>query len=297
MKILVTGGTGFIGYHVVELLLEKGHSITILGRKNNKKLPSGVVFALADLQDYESVSEAVSKVDAVIHLAAQNGSECSSFPDELLITTNIIGSLNIFDACRYFKKTCVYGSLGNHSNQSLYAITKSTTERFALMYNKEHGTRIIITRIFNTFGERPELNLNENLISSIILAAIENKPIKMLDGSAQKYDFIYVKDVAEMLLSAIENDEINPMDLWHIGTTKCSNILDIVYLILKLTGSKSIIDSTLEKKLEGNFSGQCADPSKLIVPDYQFTAIEDGLLSTLKNLNQEQSYLNISNFR
>ena len=234
MKILVTGGTGFIGYHVVELLLEKGHSITILGRKNNKKLPSGVVFALADLQDYESVSEAVSKVDAVIHLAAQNGSECSSFPDELLITTNIIGSLNIFDACRYFKKTCVYGSLGNHSNQSLYAITKSTTERFALMYNKEHGTRIIITRIFNTFGERPELNLNENLISSIILAAIENKPIKMLDGSAQKYDFIYVKDVAEMLLSAIENDEINPMDLWHIGTTKCSNILDIVYLILKL---------------------------------------------------------------
>ena len=295
MKVLVTGGTGFIGFHVVELLLEKGHSITVLGRKNDKKLPTGVIFALADIQDYESVSEAVSKVDTVIHLAAQIDTECSDFPDESFITTNIIGSLNIFDACRYFKKTCVYASLGNPSDQSLYSITKSTVERFALMYNKEHGTRIIITKIFNTFGERYSLMSHENLISSIISSAIENKPIKVFNGGSQKLDFIYVKDVAQMLIRAIENDQMNPIDLWHIGTTKCSNILDVVYLILNLTGSKSTIDTAVEKKIDGKLSSQCADPSKLIIPDYQFTSIEAGLLSILKNFNYKQSSQSISN--
>jgi len=98
LKILVTGGNGFIGTHVVEALASAGHPSVVLGRRDVGEMPNGAVFALADIRDYESVAESVSKVDGVIHLAAMVGSERSIRMPEVFVETNVLGAINVFDA-------------------------------------------------------------------------------------------------------------------------------------------------------------------------------------------------------
>ena len=281
MKILVTGGNGFIGAHVVEALGKAGHASVVLGRRDVGEMPPGAVFALADIRDYESVAESVSKVDGVIHLAAMVGSERSIRMPEAFVETNVLGAINVFDACRFFKKPCLYASVGNVADPNLYAISKATAERLALMYNKEHGTRIIVARIFNTYGEGQRSGVVDRLVPSAVHSALQGKPIRVFGDGKQMDDFIYVKDVARIIASTVGNDRLDPLNVWHIGTGTCSRVIDVVEMILRLTGSKSEIVFLGQERPGDGARVLGADPGKFIVPDFAFTPLEVGLKSLI----------------
>jgi len=262
MKILVTGGNGFIGAHVVEALGKAGHASVVLGRRDVGEIPPGAVFALADIRDYESVAESVSKVDGVIHLAAMVGSERSIRMPEAFVETNVLGAINVFDACRFFKKPCLYASVGNVADPNLYAISKATAERLALMYNKEHGTRIIVARIFNTYGEGQRSGVVDRLVPSAVHSALQGKPIRVFGDGKQMDDFIYVKDVARIIAATVGNDTLE--------------------LVLSLTGSKSeIVFVRQDRPGDGTARVLGADPDKFIVPGFAFTPLESGLKSLI----------------
>lgn len=283
MKILVTGGNGFIGTHIIESLGRAGHFSIVLGRRDVGEIPGGSVFALADIRDYESVAESVSKVDGVIHLAAMVGTERSIRMPEAFVETNVLGSINVFDACRFFKKPCVYASVGNVTDPNLYAISKFSAERLALMYNKEHGTKILVARIFNAYGEGQRIGVNDRLVPSAVSAALQGKPIRIFGDGCQVDDFIYVKDVARLIVSAIGNDQLDPLKVWHVGTGKGSRVIDVVEIILRLTESKSEIVWVGQERPGDGVGAIKADPMMFLVPDYQFTSLDVGIKALIAN--------------
>lgn len=283
MKILVTGGNGFIGTHVIESLGRAGHFSVVLGRRDVGEIPGGSVFALADIRDYESVAESVSKVDGVIHLAAMVGTERSIRMPEAFVETNVLGAINVFDACRFFRKPCVYASVGNVMDPNLYAISKFSAERLALMYNKEHGTRIIVARIFNAYGEGQRVGVNDRLVPSAVSAALQGKPIRVFGDGCQVDDFIYVKDVARLIVSTVGNDQLDPLKVWHVGTGKGSRVIDVVQIILRLTESKSEIVWVGQERPGDGGRAIKADPTMFPIPDYQFTSLDIGIKAVIAN--------------
>lgn len=281
MKILVTGGQGFIGGHVVTALAQAGHTPLILGRRDAGQLRPAGDFVLADIRDYEAVAEAISKVDRVIHLAALVGTERSIRMPEAFVETNVLGSINVFDACRFFGKPCVYASVGNSDDPNLYAISKSAAARLALMYNKEHGTRIIVTHIFNAYGEGQGVGAAGRLIPNAISAALRDRPITVYGSSPRFDDFIYIRDVAQLLLKAVESDDIDPLRSWDIGTGIRSSVTEVVETILRCTGSCSeIVHAGYDRAGDGERRA-AADPACLVVPGYAFTPLEDGIRASI----------------
>jgi UDP-glucose 4-epimerase len=281
LKILVTGGNGFIGTHVVAALAQAGHTPFVLGRRDVGPLRPGAGFVLADIRDYESVAESISKVDRVIHLAALVGTERSIRMPEAFVETNVLGSINVFDACRFFAKPCVYASVGNSDDPNLYAISKSAAERLALMYNKEHGTRIVVARIFNAYGEGQRVGINDRLVPSALSAARQGRPIRIFGNGQQVDDFIYVRDVARIIAATVEGDDVDPLKTWHVGTGTCSPVIDVVQTILKLTGSRSEIVFVGQDRAGEGERGVGADPERFVVRDYAFTPLEDGIRSLI----------------
>jgi UDP-glucose 4-epimerase len=281
MKVLVTGGQGFIGGHVVSALAKAGHTPLVLGRRDFGPLGPSGGFVLADIRDYESVSEAISKVDRVIHLAALVGTERSIRMPEAFIETNVLGAINVFDACRFFGKPCVYASVGNGDDPNLYAISKSTAARLAQMYNKEHGTRIIVARVFNAYGEGQRLGAEGRLIPTALDAALRNRPINVFGTGQKSDDFVYVGDVARLLVKAIENDALDPLKAWDIGTGVRSSVAEVVDMIRSLTGSSSEIAYVGHDRAGEGKRQAAADPACFIDPDYAFTPLEDGIRAVI----------------
>ncbi|GAI46733.1 unnamed protein product, partial [marine sediment metagenome] len=148
--------------------------------------------------DNDSVIEAVGHSDGVIHLAGILGTaEMMENPIEP-IDVNIIGSLNVYEACRMHKKRAVYISVGHYWMNNPYAITKYADERFALMYNKERNTKITIVRAYNIYGPRQKMKPVRKIIPNFIVPALQNKDITVYGGGNQVVDMIFVEDAAEI---------------------------------------------------------------------------------------------------
>ena len=153
-NVLVFGGHGFIGSHTVEKLRNHGIKVTIFDYKSqNFNGKHGNNF-LGNILDIESVIESVGLHDGIIHLAGLLGTQETINQPLSIVETNVKGSLNIFEACKIHKKKAVILSVGNYWMNNPYAISKSTAERFALMYNKEFSTKIAVVRGYNIYGPR-----------------------------------------------------------------------------------------------------------------------------------------------
>ena len=145
MNVLVTGGNGFIGKHVCARLVELGHVATVFDRLWAHAEGSYGAY-LGNVCDAQAVDQAVYHHDAVIHLAGVLGTQETVANPLPAVETNIVGSLNVFEACARHNKRGVYIAVGNHWMNNPYSISKTTAERFALMYNKERGTKIAVVR-------------------------------------------------------------------------------------------------------------------------------------------------------
>ena len=280
MRVLVTGGNGFIGGHVIDRLIEQGHKPVSFDRYGVPHRKD-VEFRPGDIRDAESVNVAMAKVDGVINLAGILGTSETIDRPRFTVQSNLIGAINVFDACRFFKKPCLYASVGNVADPNLYAISKATAERLALMYNKEHGTKIIVARIFNTYGEGQRSGVVDRLVPSAVHSALQGKPIRVFGDGRQEDDFIYVKDVARIIAGTVGNEGLDPLKVWHIGTGTCSRVIDVVEMVLRLTGSKSEIVFLGQERPGDGARVLGADPAKFIVPGFAFTPLEDGLKSLI----------------
>jgi len=221
MKVVVTGGSGFIGSHVTECLIANGFEVVVLD--HNPPKTSGVVYVTGDLQNPRECESAFMGADAVIHLAARvrrNESQERAWQDLLANSKSTANALSI--SARMGVGTIILSSTGGvYGNTSLrgaterikchpknpYAFGKCIDEGAALSYGHANpDLRVAILRLFNCFGERQQPHRPGAVVSTFIAQALEGKNL-LLDGDGRQVrDYLYVKDVAQAYLCALRSE-------------------------------------------------------------------------------------------
>lgn len=261
-KILVTGAEGFIGSHVVELLLSKGYKINAFinynflndkGHLSNIKKNNNIQYCFGDIRDEKIVDKAMKNCDAVMNLAALIGIPYSYVAPSSYVSTNIMGTLNLLNYSLKHKiqrfihtsTSEVYGSAQfvpiseKHPlvGQSPYSATKIGADHMVTSFNKSFNLNTIILRPFNTFGPRQSLRA---VIPTIIAQAITGKKIKIGTLTTRR-DFTYVNDTADAFLKAITCNTNAFGKTFNLGTGYDFSIEEIIKLVEKILNKKFII--------------------------------------------------------
>ena len=272
-RILVVGGAGFIGSHVVEeLLKEEVKEIvvydnfcrgTFYNLENALKDPRVRVFEIGgDITQVDILDSAMQGIDHVIHLAALWLLQCYEFP-RAAFEVNIKGTFNVLEACVKHKvKRLVYSSsasvYGNalqipmteehpYNNRTFYGATKIAGEHMCRAFNERYGLNYAGLRYMNVYGDRQDYKGAYVAVIMKILDRIDKgqPPILYGDGS-QSYDFIYVGDTARANVCALKSDASD--SFYNVGSGTRTTIKEICELLLEMTGSKLRIQYEPEGK-------------------------------------------------
>jgi nucleoside-diphosphate-sugar epimerase len=227
MKILVTGGAGFIGSHIVERLVKDGHGVRVFdnfstGRRENLAAVAGrIEFFEGDIRDFPAVCQAVRSCDVVFHEAALCSVTRSVQKPQDTNAVNIDGTLNVLVAARdkgakrlvFASSSSVYGNSETHTNKtrptlapaSPYAVTKLAGELYCNNFFKLFGLETFALRYFNVFGPRQDPNSQyAAVIPKFISALLKGEPPAIEGDGLQTRDFSYVDNVVDANLAAMK---------------------------------------------------------------------------------------------
>jgi len=202
MIIGITGGSGFIGSWVQEEIRNRGHAPLVLDHKQRGGL-------LGDVRDRTIVFEFAAHVDAIIHLAAVLGTAETIDEPMPAAETNILGTVNVFDAAARYNLPTVFAAVGNSGiGRGTYCITKTTGEEFVKMYREDRGLPIIAVRPMNAYGPRQSApapygsSKVRKIVPSFTCSALSDRPMPLYGGGRQISDAIHVRDVARVFVQA-----------------------------------------------------------------------------------------------
>jgi UDP-glucose 4-epimerase len=266
---LVTGGAGFIGSHLCELLLDSGSEVFALddlstGSKRN-------IFHLSDRPGFHLVvdsvlspsvvSELVHRCDVVYHLAAVVGVRLIVEQPGHTLLTNVQGTENVLEYCSRFDKRVLVASssevYGDHPEESsleenarriygpttarrwAYADTKAIDEFLALARHDEQGLACVIARLFNTVGPRQSGQYG-NVIPRFVEAALAGSPLEVHGDGTQTRCFCHVSDVVRALQALMDEGSLSGQ-IFNVGSTERVRIVDLAERVLQATGSSSEI--------------------------------------------------------
>ncbi|HEY4521732.1 MAG TPA: SDR family NAD(P)-dependent oxidoreductase [Candidatus Paceibacterota bacterium] len=279
MKVLVTGGQGFIGSHVVRKLLEHGHRVVSFDRYFKKWVPDIENF-IGDVRDEKAIDQAVYTTDAVIHLAGILGTAETLQHIKETIDININGTIGIFEAIRKYNRRCVYITLPDVW-QNPYSITKRAVKDFALyVYNKELGTEIQVVRGFNVYGEGQKYKPVRKFAPSFIIRALLGEKLQVFGDGSQLVDLVYAGDTAEILIRAMEADKVAD-EVIDAGSGEGVPIIEVAKIISKMTGAD--IEHLPMRKGETSKAIIRGDVSTLErwLGKYEFISLEEGMTRTV----------------
>jgi nucleoside-diphosphate-sugar epimerase len=293
--VLVTGGTGFIGRYVVEELRNRGYIPVILDREQRTQNYSNIVqpVVFGDIKDATLVTEAVAHVDGVIHLAGVLGTQETIANPLPAAETNILGGLNVLQACAQYDVPLVNIAVGNYWMSNTYSITKNTIERFCEMYTKFRGSQMTVVRALNAYGPRqvpvPPWGSSRvrKIMPSFICRALSGEPIEIYGDGTQIMDMIYVEDVAEILVRALEltNDD-GAQPTIEAGTGRDTTVNMIAEEVVR-----NVPDATIKylpmRPGEEEQSVVKADPDKILDLGHMLTPLEDGVRVTVDYFRDE----------
>ena len=232
-KILVIGGSGFLGSHVADTLTNQSHEVFIFDMVKSKYLSSSQKMIVGDILDKKLIDESISKVDYVYHFAAiADIKEAKDDPIESA-RFNIIGTLNILDACKKFniKRIIFSSSIYVYSNHgSFYRTTKQSCELFIENYLEEFNLNYTILRYGSLYGIRAN---HFNFISNIIKQALLDKEIIRKGDGQEVRDYINVIDAAKSSVDILHKDYLNKhVMITGTQTRKVHEVLDMIKEIL-----------------------------------------------------------------
>lgn len=257
MKILVTGGAGFIGSHVVNRLIDNGIDTDILvsGFRSSKHLSvinKNANIVKGDLRNYGTLLDATKNVDFVFHLGAFLSHYCDKYPNDT-IDVNVKGMLNLKKACVFngvdrivfASSSFVYGDTNRESIdeghpvnvKDLFGVTKLAGEKI-LQISHPESIKYTILRIFNVYGPNQYSDdYYTSVTSAWIEKALNGKPLEIHDDGEQSLDFVYVGDVAKAFVDSINKRAEN--EIFNVGSGKSISMNELATLINRLTDNKS----------------------------------------------------------
>ena len=305
-SFLVTGGTGFIGSSICELLIQRGHKVTVFDNnsrgslKRLLRLNNKIRFIKGDIRDKSKVFKSLKNINAVIHLAYINGTKYFYEKPDLILDVAVKGLVNIFDGCKKHNIKELYLASSSEVYQTplkvptkedeplkvpdinnprySYGGGKILTELMGVHYGKKFFKKLIIFRPHNVYGADMG---NEHVIPEIIskIRKIKkNKSLKIQGSGNEIRSFIFIKDFVKAFSCLLSKGK--HLQIYNIGTSKSMKIKELVHRISKIMKKKIVIKTTPLKK--GGTKIRMPDITKIkklgFKPKY---SIEQGLIEII----------------
>ena len=301
MKVLVTGGAGFIGSHLVDVLIARGDSVVVIDdfndfydpevkRSNLRKTPAKIF--TVDVCDSDQIKAIVQteRPDVIVHLAARAGVRPSVLYPELYLKTNIFGTFNLLEAAKcsgisklvFASSSSVYGAtrhLPFREDQVLvqtlspYASSKLAGEQLCSNYSHLHGLKVVCLRFFTVYGPRQRPDLSIHKFTRLIA---NEKPIEVYGDGTVRRDFTFIDDTIQGVVNAIDFEGA-PFEIFNLGESQTVELNDVIRLIEKALSKSAVID--YQPPVPGDMPQTYADISKArrLLNYRPTTLIEDGI--------------------
>ncbi len=268
MRILVTGGAGFIGSHTVDRLLSEGAEVTVLDEFNDYYDPAikranvaafngNVRLVEGDIRNRDTVNQTFreGKFDSVIHLAARAGVRPSIDDPELYLNTNIYGTHHLLEAAKqnnvprflFASSSSVYGinkkvpfSETDRIEQTIspYAMTKMCGEQMCSNYTNLYGIRTVSLRFFTVYGPRQRPDL---AISKFTRLINEGKPVPRYGDGSTARDYTFCHDIVDGIMASLKY-EGDMFDVFNLGGSQTTTLSELITAVETALGKKAIIE-------------------------------------------------------
>ncbi|MGX9569527.1 NAD-dependent epimerase/dehydratase family protein [Pseudomonas sp. CFBP 5748] len=257
--VLITGGAGFIGSHLTDALLAKGHTVRILddlstGKRSNLPLDNPAVELIeGNVADAALVARAMAGCSAVAHLAAVASVQASVDDPVRTHQSNFIGTLNVCEAMRqsgvkrvlFASSAAVYGNNGEGESideetpkapLTPYASDKLASEFYLDFYRRQHALEPVVFRFFNIYGPRQDPSSPYSGVISIFSERVQKGlPITVFGDGEQTRDFVYVEDLVDLLVQAIEKPEVE-VGAVNIGWNQATTLKQMLQALAAVVG-------------------------------------------------------------
>lgn len=260
MKIGVTGGAGFIGGHVVDELIRRGHDPLIFDHRARSHVrPSAqvdhhqlwqthdgemmVASMLGDCRDETAVTELAAHVDGIIHLASVLGTQETVANPRPAVMTNVISGMNVMEAATQYNIPVVNICVGNAGMSNPYSASKTCVESLGHMYARDRGTKINQVRVVNAYGPRQMMarpygpGKVRKIMPAFIARALTGAPIEIYGDGEQVSDCVYVEDVAKALVSTLEwtaENHVELPEIIEVGPSEHMTVNEVAQLVNQL---------------------------------------------------------------
>jgi UDP-glucose 4-epimerase len=260
-RILVTGGAGFIGSHIVDRLLKEGYEVRVMddlscGLMENVAQHQGnknFQFVEGDIRNFEDVKKAVEDVDVVFHEAGLVGIIVSVQNPLLAHEVNATGTLNLLEASSqldverfvFASSAAVYGNASRprkkeemalEPTSSPYAISKLAAENCVKVFNELYGLETVSLRYFNVYGPRQRVDISTaygSVIGLFLNRLLRNMPPLVFGDGKQRRDFVYIEDIVEANMLALHGNNIGGQ-IFNIGTGVDVSINEVAKILKEL---------------------------------------------------------------
>jgi UDP-glucose 4-epimerase len=255
-KCLVLGANGFIGSHVVDLLVEAGHQVRCFDRFGNGysafKQHKNIQIFKGDFLNRNDLADALSGMQYVFHFISTTTPITAENDPLIDVDTNIRMSIQLFQECAAKKiKKVIFASTGGsvygcNTGQpvpetflpqpfSPYAIGKLTIEHYLRYFERKFGLKSVVYRISNPYGARQPLGNKQGVIPIFLQRIAANEPITILGNGSMVRDYIYVEDVARMLVGSFEKAK---QEVYNLGSGQGASVNELVKIIRKTVDRK-----------------------------------------------------------
>ena len=265
MRVLVTGGAGFIGSHVCERLLARGDEVVVLDnfndfydpalKRENARALAGAEIVAGDIRDPQCVRSLLRRgFDAVIHMAAMAGVRPSILDPLHYADVNVRGTLMLLEELRHDRTRFVFASSSSvygeneripfredddiHQPVSPYAATKRAGELFCRTHHHLHGTPVTCLRFFTVYGprQRPEM-----AIHAFVRKCLAREPIPFFGDGTSRRDYTYIDDIVDGVVRALDRCQ-QGYRIYNLGESQTVSLTELVEEIGRATGVEPILD-------------------------------------------------------
>ena len=260
MKVLVTGGAGFIGSHLMEYLLKNGHEAVALdnlsaGKREN--LPEGAELLEMDILDDNLLNEVISgQFDAIVHLAGQTMVNRSIDDPAYDAQQNVLGSVHVLEAARqagvdrviFASTAAAYGNVPESDlpikescklvPMAFYGLSKVSVEKYLDLYHKIYDLDYVVLRFANVYGERQGDGGEGGVISIFTQRVAQGQDITIFGDGEQTRDFVYAGDIAAGIGAALKTTEVNAA--YNLSTQTQTSLHELVSVLSNVAGRKII---------------------------------------------------------